>query len=533
MWESVAANAFLDALNDPVLALEVRKRNVTTLDSAYREAALLEGFIKASTKQETSRREQVRVIGSSSALSAGQNKNSVPSMVQEMQSRQTVFEQQFAQTQQAINQMQATLQQIMCQNENGRMQANPSAGPQNSVTGRNRPPRGRCYNCNESGHYAHACPNQPASFATTNTLASDQTNQSGPHNRAISRRLQSARTAYLSVTICGKPRWALLDTGCEVTVFAARHLHDVGTQPTTQKLTAANGSDIEVLGEATVAMVIGNTVIPTRCLVSEYVDELILGLDWLETHKCVWDFGKRSIVIDGQSYKLFAHQPTWRVRRIVLHESVVVPARSECTIEADTVYADLTARSCHWASAPMPLKPGVYIARSLVADQPRGVQVRVVNVTNDGAVLEKGTSLGYLEEVAVVSNDASDDDEQLPDIDHLTAVFETIDESVAETDRNELWQLLVNYSAVFSKGENDLGVATAVQHTIDTETNRPVRQPLRRQPIHLAAAADEQIQSMIDQGIVRPSRSDWSSNLVLVKKKRRHSSLLHRLQATE
>jgi hypothetical protein len=49
IWESVAANAFLDALNDPVLALEVRKRNIATLDGAYREAALLEGFSKAST----------------------------------------------------------------------------------------------------------------------------------------------------------------------------------------------------------------------------------------------------------------------------------------------------------------------------------------------------------------------------------------------------------------------------------------------------------------------------------------------------
>jgi hypothetical protein len=71
MWESVVANAFLAALNDPVLALEVRKRNIATLDGAYREAALLEGFSKASTRQETTRRVQVRAIGAVNASTTG------------------------------------------------------------------------------------------------------------------------------------------------------------------------------------------------------------------------------------------------------------------------------------------------------------------------------------------------------------------------------------------------------------------------------------------------------------------------------
>ena len=43
IWESVAVNAFLTALNDPALALEIRKRRPTTMDAAYRDALLLEG----------------------------------------------------------------------------------------------------------------------------------------------------------------------------------------------------------------------------------------------------------------------------------------------------------------------------------------------------------------------------------------------------------------------------------------------------------------------------------------------------------
>jgi len=55
IWESVAMNAFVEALGDPELALEIRKRGPLTLDAAYREALLLEGYMRASTKDDAGR----------------------------------------------------------------------------------------------------------------------------------------------------------------------------------------------------------------------------------------------------------------------------------------------------------------------------------------------------------------------------------------------------------------------------------------------------------------------------------------------
>ena len=51
MWESVAMNAFLEALEDSDLALEIRKRGPTTLDGAYRDALLLEGYMRATVRE--------------------------------------------------------------------------------------------------------------------------------------------------------------------------------------------------------------------------------------------------------------------------------------------------------------------------------------------------------------------------------------------------------------------------------------------------------------------------------------------------
>ena len=50
IWESVAINAFLEALDDPELAMEVRKRGPVALESAYREAMLLGGYMRVANK---------------------------------------------------------------------------------------------------------------------------------------------------------------------------------------------------------------------------------------------------------------------------------------------------------------------------------------------------------------------------------------------------------------------------------------------------------------------------------------------------
>ena len=67
IWESVAINAFLEALDDPELALEIRKRGPTTFDNAYRDALLLEGFYRASVKPENAKIKSQNVRSTSDA----------------------------------------------------------------------------------------------------------------------------------------------------------------------------------------------------------------------------------------------------------------------------------------------------------------------------------------------------------------------------------------------------------------------------------------------------------------------------------
>jgi hypothetical protein len=35
-------------------------------------------------------------------------------------------------------------------------------------------------------------------------------------------------------------------------------------------------------------------------LVSDDIDKVMLGIDWLSAHNCVWNFGGKTIALDGQ-----------------------------------------------------------------------------------------------------------------------------------------------------------------------------------------------------------------------------------------
>lgn len=79
--------------------------------------------------------------------------------------------------------------------------------------------------------------------------------------------------------------------------------------------------------------------------------------------------------------------------------------------------------------------------------------------------------------------------------------------------------LIRDYASAFSKDEYDMGRTRVLQHTIDTGDNRPVREPLRRHPQAHLDFIDAEVDKLLKLGIVEPSASPWSSNIVLVRKK--------------
>jgi hypothetical protein len=93
------------------------------------------------------------------------------------------------------------------------------------------------------------------------------------------------------------------------------------------------------------------------------------------------------------------------------------------------------------------------------------------------------------------------------------------DESVPDEMRCRLQWLLESYSTILSTGETDIGRTGVVQHEIDTDNARSIRQALRRYPPAHATAIQGHVSEMLKQGIIEPAQSPWASNIVLVRNK--------------
>ena len=77
--------------------------------------------------------------------------------------------------------------------------------------------------------------------------------------------------------------------------------------------------------------------------------------------------------------------------------------------------------------------------------------------------------------------------------------------------RQEVSQLLIDNADVFSGPDGQLGRTSLVKHNIDTRDHPPIKQPLRRAPYHQQARIEEEVESMIQAGVVEESSSPWSS----------------------
>ena len=79
--------------------------------------------------------------------------------------------------------------------------------------------------------------------------------------------------------------------------------------------------------------------------------------------------------------------------------------------------------------------------------------------------------------------------------------------------------LVKEYAYIFAKSDLDLGEFTALDHRIDTDDARPVKQRIRRTPTVFQGEEEWHLDKLLADGVIQSSISDWASAPVLVRKK--------------
>ncbi|KAL1282690.1 hypothetical protein QQF64_001493 [Cirrhinus molitorella] len=117
--------------------------------------------------------------------------------------------------------------------------------------------------------------------------------------------------------------------------------------------------------------------------------------------------------------------------------------------------------------------------------------------------------------VLLASDSARDDRTQLAALASSSPVVVDIDPQLSAAQKTELQHLVGQFSDVFSPWP---GQTNVIQHDIQTPAGVIVRQRPYRIPEARRQAVEEEVQDMLKLGVIEPSRSPWSSPVVMVPK---------------
>ena len=315
----------------------------------------------------------------------------------------------------------------------------------------------------------------------------------------------------------------LLDSGADVSLLPSRFIDSRQLTPSeSNKLFAANDTEISVDGQITLPLVIQKHRFLTTFLASENVDEIILGRDWLATNKVIWDFDIGQVTIEGHPVKLSRKENAApRCKRCRISDDLEIPPCSEAVVPANLIFGafKIHSPSEQWTTIPSEPVPGLRVARTLISSSSPTVAVRVCNVSRRPIRLHKGQSLSALQSVDVAPSAVTLDPKQLDATQQRRNIVERADPSVPPDMKGRLSSLIDAYQDIFSYSEFDLGSTDLVQHEINTADNPPFKQALRPQPRARLPVIDNLLHEMQSQGIIEPCQSEWASNIVLVTKK--------------
>ena len=101
----------------------------------------------------------------------------------------------------------------------------------------------------------------------------------------------------------------------------------------------------------------------------------------------------------------------------------------------------------------------------------------------------------------------------------ITEIVAAMPAEATASERQKVSHMLHRMQAAFQAGPGDTGGTDVVTHKIDTGDHPLVRQRYWRLPPDRRQIVEEEIQKMLDKGVIEPGGGPWASPIVLVKKK--------------
>jgi len=325
---------------------------------------------------------------------------------------------------------------------------------------------------------------------------------------------------------------AMVDSGAAYSLmssYIASQIQNLELYKTNLKLCAANGLPVPTNGGAYINITVGDVSETVYAFIQpDAPSDLILGTNFLARFKTVVlsyidstvRLGNSCIPATGMPY----NGPEKR-GAISLNHDVVIPARSQVRFTTnapesydnwvDVIFEPRKDAAQHY---------GLYIASTISTVQDRQINVQVLNGSNQDKILHAGSQIGVIRahqpivehKSRVYNNNVELSNVRISQLQHAVDLSET---DLTSAEKEALLELLADYPQLYATNRNSAGFTNLVKHRIDTGNNKPVRSRGYRMAPKEKSIINEEIDKLEAEGIIRKSHSEWSSNIVLVRKK--------------
>jgi len=346
-----------------------------------------------------------------------------------------------------------------------------------------------------------------------------------------------AKTMYVPIIVSGTQVLAVIDSGAQVSIMSKKLYDQLQQKPRKDDTVFIKGigtSRIQGNIVNQVPIEIGKTQLEWNMLMADIPDIVILGLDFLEGNKIIIDHGTYQLTMNEETIPVTSmreEQHDVTIYRIKIAETTIIPPNSSCYIEASLDQkpkGDIVIQPYRY-NGDILSPNGIHLA-----DKDTFLLVR--NPTDKAVTLRKNQPFGIgIEAEDVIPEDQtelhdfglqsicrrSDNGQteiQLPE--HLQELYERSTQKLNDNESHRVAELLSEFQDIFSKGDLDIGLFNGnIKHRINTGDTKPIKQRLRRTPLHFEKEEEEHLKQMLAKNVIQESNSEWAATPVLVRKK--------------
>ena len=238
----------------------------------------------------------------------------------------------------------------------------------------------------------------------------------------------------------------------------------------------------------------------------------IIGSDMLDNFKCTIDYNKDVLKIDDEDIKLQFRVPTY-----------IIPPRSEMIIECSVKNPEINEGFILDQNISDTLLVANCFVR--VKDNNR-INISIINTSESSVTLNSNLNLVIISK----SNSLVPKDAHSINYTNCSKEYDTYYRTKSILDqlrishlnseeKDALFEICSEYSDIFHLPGELLTYTTAIKHEIKTNSDVPIHTKSYRFPEVHKEEVRKQTNIMLEQGIIQPSNSPWSSPIWIVPKK--------------